>query len=364
MKISEVIQQLEKLAPLSLQESYDNSGLIVGDKNAIAKNPIICLDSTEAVIDEAIESNSNLVIAHHPIVFSGLKSITGKNYIERTIIKAIKNDIAIYAIHTNLDNVDVGVNKMIADKIGLEKTSILSPKKELLTKLVFFCPTAEAERVREAAFKAGAGKIGEYDSCSFNLEGEGTFKAGENTNPHVGEIGKVHKEEETRIETIVPNTSLNKVLTAMIKAHPYEEVAYDLYPLNNSWNKVGSGMVGELKEPLLAETFLDHLKKTLKTEVIRHTNILKEKVSRIAICGGSGSFLLNHAISHKADVFITADFKYHQFFDANDKIVIADVGHFESEQFTTQLIQNYLQEKIPNFATYLSKVNTNPINYR
>jgi dinuclear metal center YbgI/SA1388 family protein len=297
-------------------------------------------------------------------VFSGLKSITGKNYIERTIIKAIKNDIAIYSIHTNLDNVDVGVNKMIADKIGLEKTSILSPKKELLTKLVFFCPTVEAKRVREAVFEAGAGKIGEYDSCSFNLEGEGTFKAGENTNPHVGEIGKVHKEEETRIETIVPNISVDKVLTAMNKAHPYEEVAYDLYPLNNSWNKVGSGMVGELKEPLLAEIFLDHLKKTLKTEVIRHTSILKEKVSRIAICGGSGSFLLNHAISHKADVFITADFKYHQFFDANDKIVIADVGHFESEQFTTHLIQNYLQEKIPNFATYLSKVNTNPINYR
>lgn len=364
MKISEVIQQLEKLAPLSLQESYDNSGLIVGDKNAEAKHPIICLDSTEEVIDEAIASGSTLVIAHHPIVFSGLKSLTGKNYIEKTIIKAIKNDIAIYAIHTNLDNVHNGVNKMIADKIGLENTRILHPKKELLSKLIFFCPTAEAEKVREAVFDSGAGKIGKYDSCSYNLKGIGTFKAGKNTNPHIGEIGKFHQEEEMRIEIILPNTAVEKVVAALIKAHPYEEVAYDLYPITNAWKEVGSGMIGALKEPLVAETFLDQLKKTFKTTVIRHTRILSKKVSRVAICGGSGSFLLNDAISNKADVFVTADFKYHQFFDANDKIVIADVGHFESEQFTMQLIQNYLQEKIPNFATYLSKVNTNPINYR
>ncbi|MEQ8624741.1 MAG: Nif3-like dinuclear metal center hexameric protein [Vicingaceae bacterium] len=364
MKISEVIQQLEKLAPLSLQESYDNAGLIVGDRSAIAKHPIICLDSTEAVVDEAIAAGSNLIIAHHPIVFSGLKSITGKNYIEKTILKAIKNDIAIYAIHTNLDNVKAGVNRMIAKRIGLKDLKILSPKREILTKLVFFCPTADAEKVRNAVFEAGAGKIGEYGSCSFNTKGEGTFRAGENTHPHVGEKGQLHFEAETRVETIVPNNILGKVIQAMIEVHPYEEVAYDLYALKNAWTEVGSGMIGQLEQPMEAEKFLDHLKSVLNTEVVRHTKIVNKKVSRIAICGGSGSFLLENAIAQKANVFVTADFKYHQFFDANEKLVIADVGHFESEQFTMLLIQEYLQKKIPNFATYLSKVNTNPINYR
>ena len=364
MKISEVIQELEKLAPLSLQESYDNAGLIVGDSNAEAMHPIICLDSTEAVVDEAIAAGSNLIIAHHPIVFSGLKSITGKNYIEKTLLKAIKNDIAIYAIHTNLDNVKAGVNKIMGEKIGLRNLKILSPKRELLTKLVFFCPNADAEKVRNAVFEAGAGKIGEYDSCSFNLEGKGTFKAGENTKPHVGKKGQLHTEAETRIETIVPNTLLSNVLQAMTSAHPYEEVAYDLYPLKNRWSEVGSGMIGQLEQPMAADKFLDHLKIALNAKVVRHTKIVIEKVSKVAICGGSGSFLLGDAIAQKADIFVSADFKYHQFFDANEKLVIADVGHFESEQFTMQLIQEYLQKKIPNFATYLSKVNTNPINYR
>lgn len=363
MKIYEVIQELELLAPPKLQESYDNSGLIVGNSEEELKAALICLDSTEAVIDEAIEKRCNLVIAHHPIVFGGLKSLTGRNYIERTVIKAIKHDIAIYAIHTNLDNVQNGVNKKIADKIGLNDLQILAPKKDLLSKLVFFCPTIDTEKVRQAVFAAGGGTIGEYDSCSFNLKGKGSFKAGENTSPHVGEKGKIHFEEEIRVETIVPNNLLGNVISAMKTAHPYEEVAYDLYPLSNSWDQVGSGMIGKLKKPMTTENFLKHLKKVLKTEVIRHTNPLKDDVSKIAICGGAGSFLLKKAMAQNADVFVTGDFKYHQFFDADNKIVIADVGHYESEQFTPELIEGYLQEKIPNFASYLTSIITNPINY-
>ena len=364
MKISTIINQLEELAPISLQESYDNSGLLVGDSNADIDSALLCLDSMEDVIEEAIARKCGMVIAHHPIVFSGLKSLTGKNYIERTLLKAIKNDIAIYAIHTNLDNVKNGVNKKMAEKIGLQNLQILSPKSGKLKKLVFFCPLNASENVRTALFKAGGGAIGEYDYCSFSVEGEGTFKAGAHTNPHVGKIGELHREKENRIELIFPDYLKSIIIGALKANHPYEEVAYDVYSLENKWAEVGSGMLGELEEPMETLAFLDSLKVNLGTACVRHTKVVKETVQRIAICGGSGSFLLNAAIAKRADVFITGDYKYHQFFDSDEKTVIADVGHFESEQHTPELIQEYLQEKIPNFATYLSKVNTNPINYR
>ena len=364
MNISAIIEQLETLAPLSLQESYDNSGLIVGDCNVNTNSALLCLDSTEEVIDEAIERNCGLVIAHHPIVFSGMKSLTGKNYIERTILKAIKNDIAIYAIHTNLDNVKNGVNKKMAEKIGLKNLKILSPKGGKLQKMVFFCPIDSSENVKAALFSAGGGTIGEYDCCSFSLEGNGTFRPGKNTNPHVGGKGELHVEKEHRIELIFPDYLRSNLIHALKSNHPYEEVAFDLYNLENKWSEVGSGMIGELSEPLEILDFLDRVKLKLGTECIRHTKALNGKVERVAICGGSGSFLLNSAIANGADVFITGDYKYHQFFDADGKIVIADVGHFESEQHTPELIREYLQEKLPNFATYLTQVNTNPINYR
>jgi dinuclear metal center YbgI/SA1388 family protein len=364
MKISTIINHLEELAPISLQESYDNSGLLVGNSNAEIEKALLCLDSIESVIDEAIERNCGLVIAHHPIVFSGLKSLTGKNYIERTILKAIKNNIAIYAIHTNLDNVKNGVNKKIAEKIGLKNVQILSPKSGKLKKLVFFCPLQDADKVRAALFEAGGGTIGDYDYCSFSVEGEGTFRAGSDTNPHVGKRGELHREKEKRIELIFPDYLKSSLINALNENHPYEEVAFDVYSLENKWGEVGSGMIGELAEPEEAISFLDGVKLNLGTECIRHTAVVKEKVKRIAICGGSGSFLLNAAIAKKADVFITGDYKYHQFFDAEDKILIADVGHYESEQHTPELLQEYLKEKMPNFAFYLSKENTNPINYR
>jgi dinuclear metal center YbgI/SA1388 family protein len=364
MNISDLIAELENLAPPSLQESYDNSGLLVGDKNQEISSVLISLDCTEEVIEEAMSRSCNVVIAHHPILFGGLKSLTGKNYVERTILKAIRNNVAIYAIHTNLDNVHRGVNKKIAEKLGLKNLRVLSPKRGLLKKLVFFCPQANVEEVRQSVYGAGAGTIGVYDSCSFNVEGYGTFRGGASSNPYVGRKGEVHVEAETRVEVILPAFRQGAVLSALLKAHPYEEVAYDLYSIENTWASVGSGMLGELEEAVSSEVFLESLKENLRAACVRHTRLLKKEVKRIAVCGGSGSFLLKEAIAQQADVFVSADFKYHQFFDAEDKIVIADVGHYESEQFTPELIKEYLQEKIPNFAAYLSKVNTNPINYR
>ena len=363
MIINDVIKVLEELAPSSLQESYDNARLIVGDGNQEVQKTLICLDSTEEVLEEAIEKGCNLIIAHHPIVFSGLKKFNGSTYIERVIIKAIKNDIAIYAIHTNLDNVFNGVNYKISEKLNLQDLKILSPKDKLLRKLVFYCPIEQAESVRSSLFEAGAGQIGNYSSCSFSLVGTGSFKANEKAEPHVGVVNQLHLEKEERVELVFPFYKETAIINALKRTHPYEEVAYDVYQILNKWNEVGSGMIGNLENELEIMDFLKMVKSKLNVELIRYTNIHKDKVKRVAVCGGSGSFLLKEAKAQKADVFISADFKYHQFFDAEDEIIIADVGHYESEQFTGELIQSYLQEKIPNFASYLTSKRTNPINY-
>ncbi|OFY84407.1 MAG: Nif3-like dinuclear metal center hexameric protein [Bacteroidetes bacterium RIFCSPLOWO2_12_FULL_35_15] len=363
MKLKEITDCLESFAPLAYQESYDNAGLICGNQEMDITSAIICLDSTEAVIEEAIEKGSNLVIAHHPIVFSGLKKFNGKNYVERVIIKAIQNNIAIYAAHTNLDNVHNGVNSKIAEKLGLVNCSVLLPQKNLLKKLITFCPEDKAEFVRSALFGAGAGNIGNYDECSFNSNGTGTFRAGEGTNPYVGEHGKQHQEKEVKIETIYPSNIESKLLNALIKAHPYEEVAYDLIPLSNSHSRVGAGIIGELPSEMAEMDFLNHLKDVMKANGIRYTTLRNKKIKKVAVCGGSGSFLLGDAIKSGADVFVSADFKYHQFFDAENHIVIADIGHYESEQFTIQLFYDILQKKFNTFALHLSKINTNPIKY-
>ena len=363
MKLKEITDCLESFAPLAYQESYDNAGLICGNSEMEITSAIICLDSTEAVLDEAIDKGCNLVIAHHPIVFSGLKKFNGKNYVERVIIKAIKNNIAIYAAHTNLDNVHNGVNSKIAEKIGLVNCSVLVPQKNLLKKLIAFCPKDKAEQVRFALFEAGAGNIGNYDECSFNSDGIGTFRAGDDTTPYVGEQGKLHEEDEVKIETIYPAAIESKVLNALISAHPYEEVAYDLIPLTNSYTRIGAGIIGELSSEMLEKDFLGHLKNVMKADGIRYTELRNKKVKKVAICGGSGSFLLADAIKSGADVFVSADFKYHQFFDAEDRIVIADIGHYESEQFTIELFYDILKKKFNTFALHLSKINTNPIKY-
>jgi dinuclear metal center YbgI/SA1388 family protein len=362
-KIADIISYLETVAPLAYQESYDNSGLITGDEGNVVNGVLICLDSTEEVIDEAIANNCNLVIAHHPVVFTGLKKITGRNYVERTIIKAIRNNISIYAIHTNLDNVHNGVNAMIASRLGLVNLHVLEQKNNLLKKLVTFVPVDQAEQVRTALFNAGAGAIGNYDQCSFNIAGRGTFRGNQLTDPFVGEKGKRHTEDEVRIETIYEAFREKQVLTALLNAHPYEEVAYDLYNLTNSFQAVGSGIIGELHENQPEIEFLRNLKNTMKAGVVRHTRLLGKSIKNVAICGGSGSFLLGQAIRQKADVFVTADFKYHQFFDADSKIVIADIGHYESEQFTIELIKSLILKNFSTFAVRLTEVNTNPVLY-
>ena len=363
MTIKNIIAPLEKFAPLAYQESYDNSGLLVGDKNKETKGALLCLDITEEVLDEAIELKCDLVIAHHPIVFSGLKRFNGNNYVERVIIKAIKNDIALYACHTNIDNVQNGVNYKIAEKLGLKNVKILSSKKGVLQKLVSFVPTEHAESVRKALFEAGGGNIGNYTECSFNVEGTGTFRGNENSSPVIGEKGITEKVTETRVELIFEKHLQNQVLNALKKTHPYEEVAYYLNDLDNYYQNVGSGIVGELEQEEELTALFTRIKSIFKVPFLKHTASLGKSVKKVALCGGSGSFLLKDAISSGADVFLTADFKYHQFFDSENKIVICDIGHYETEQFTPEIFYEVIREKFSTFALHLSKVNTNPVNY-
>ena len=363
MKIAEIINHLENIAPPALQEDYDNAGLLTGNAGWNCTGVLCTLDSTEAVVEEASAQNCNLIIAHHPIIFRGLKKITGKNYVEKTIISAIKNDIAIYAIHTNLDNIIYGVNHKIADRLGLQHRQILLPKENMLMKLYTFVPTDHAEKVRAALFNAGAGSIGNYSECSFNAEGKGTFKAGENTNPFAGEKNIRHEENEIKIEVIFPFYLKNKIITALLQAHPYEEVAYDVIALSNDYSNTGSGLTGELAQELSGAGFLNLLKDAFGLSVIRHTQLLQKPVKKIAVCGGAGSFLINKAIVAGADFYVTADVKYHEFFDADSKMVIADIGHWESEQFTIELLYDILQAKFPNFAVLKTKNRTNPVYY-
>lgn len=362
MKLHEITAALESIAPRIYQESYDNSGLIVGDLTREITGAVICLDSTEEVIDEAIRKGVNLVIAHHPIVFKGLKSFTGKNYVERTVMKAIKNDIAIYAIHTNLDNIKRGVNEKIANLLGLRNKRILSTKQGFLNKLVFFCPEKDALKIKEAIFSAGGGAIGDYDYCSYSSEGVGTFKPMRNAEPAEGKLDELSTVHELRIEVLVKKSVLGGVIQEMKTAHPYEEVAYELYSIENEDQELGSGMIGELGSPVSMDNFLSLVSSTFSTGVIKYTPYNKE-VKKVAVCGGSGSFLLKNAIAAKADVFITSDFKYHEFFDAEGKISIFDIGHFESEQFTIDLIKEFLIDKFPKFAAHLTEINTNPVKY-
>jgi dinuclear metal center YbgI/SA1388 family protein len=363
IRISEIVQYLETIAPLALQESYDNAGLITGNSEQEVSSVMVTVDVTEAVIDEAIQHNANLIIGHHPVIFSGLKKLTGRNYVERTILKAIKNDIGIYAAHTNFDAVHNGVNAMICKKIGLVNLHILQPLNGQLRKLVTFIPHSAADEVRKAVFDAGAGHIGNYDYCGYNLEGTGSFRGSDDTNPFVGEKGQIHMEKEIRFETIFPAWLQQKIIQALVASHPYEEVAYDIYPLENTYEKAGMGMIGELPEPVDEKEFLGTLKTVFGSGCIKHTWLSGKQIKKIAVCGGAGSFLLEKAISAGADVFVSADFKYHQFFDAEGKIVIADIGHFESEQFTKELFYELLTKKFPKFAVRFSEVNTNPVFY-
>jgi dinuclear metal center YbgI/SA1388 family protein len=363
IQLREIITALEGVAPLSLQESYDNSGLQVGDSEMEVTGILVTLDVTEEVLSEAEKLGFNLVVSHHPVIFGGLKSITGKNAAERIVRMAIQKEIAIYSGHTNFDAVSGGVNTAMANRLGLVDQEILEPADGQLKKLVVFVPHDHLEQVRQAMFDAGAGHIGAYDRCSFNLEGTGTFRGSEGSDPFVGEPGKLHHEPETRLETIVPVPLVSKVVRALTRAHPYEEVAYDIYPLENIDHRNGMGMVGNLQNPMDEELFLGFVKDRFGAGVIRHTALRSKSVRKVALCGGSGSFLIRRAVASGADVFVTGDVKYHQFFDADGRIVIMDIGHFESEQFTRELFYDLLMKKFPKFAIRLSETETNPIKY-
>lgn len=363
MKIAQITNFLESLAPLSYQEDYDNAGLIVGHPQNEVSAALVSLDCTEEIVDEAIAKGFGLIISHHPIVFKGLKRFNGKTYVERVVMKAIKHNLAIYAIHTNLDHVQNGVNHQICRHLGLKNTAILAPKHGLIKKLVTFCLPHDAEKVRKAMFDAGAGHLGQYSECSFNSLGTGTFKGNQGSNPHIGQPGVRTEEQEVKIEVVYTAQNERSILLALFENHPYEEVAYDIYSLENSLQHVGAGMVGMLPQPMELFDFFAMLKTGMRAKVVRHTKALGKKVQKIAVCGGAGSFLLKNAIAAGADVFVTADFKYHEFFDAEDKIVVADIGHYETEQFTSNLLIDNIQEKFPNFAIHLTEHNTNPINY-
>ena len=363
MLLNTIITEIEKFAPLSYQESYDNCGLLTGNKEQEVSGTILCLDCTEAVVDEAIQKKCNLIIAHHPIIFGGLKKLNGNNYVERTVIKAIQNNIAIYACHTNLDNVKLGVNKKIADKIGLVNQQILLPKKSLLKKLVTFVPATHYENLRDQLFQSGAGNIGNYDSCSFLLEGTGSFRGNENSNPFIGEKGKLSLEKENRLEVIFETINETQIISSLKQNHPYEEVAFDIYQLENTYQNIGSGMIGELETQMFENEFLTHLKTIFNLKTIKHTSFLNKPIKKVALCGGAGSFLLKNAINSNSDIYISSDFKYHEFFDAESKIIIADIGHYESEQFTPEIFYEIISNKFPTFASYLTETNTNPVNY-
>jgi len=363
MKLKNIVEYLEQVAPLAYQESYDNSGLLVGDPNQNIDKALVTLDCTEEVIQEAIANSCNLIIAHHPLIFKGLKKLTPENYISRALIKAIQNNVAIYAIHTNLDNVYGGVSSKIGEKLGLTETAILSQKRNILKQLVVYVPRSHVEQVREALFEAGAGAIGNYDQCSFNSAGYGTFRPGDQADPTIGTSGSQERVEETKIEVVFPADKERSIIVSMLAAHPYEEVAYHVLNLDNLHRYIGSGVIGNLPEEMTEEEFLLHLKESMHVKVIRHTKLFNKSIKRVAVCGGSGSFLLKDAIRSGADVYVSADFKYHEFFDAEDNIVIADIGHYESEQFTQELLIEIIREKFPNFAVLSTEIETNPIKY-
>ena len=363
MTIKDITNCIEEFAPLNYAEDFDNVGLLIGNYGTKVSGVIVTLDTLENVVDEAIEKNCNLIVSFHPIIFSGLKKINGSNYVERVILKAIKNDIAIYAMHTALDNSIKGVNAKICDVLGLKNKRILIPQKNTIKKLTTYAPQESADLVRTALFKAGAGNIGNYDYCSYNTEGYGTYRGNENSNPVIGEKGKFQTEKETFISVIFEKHLENNILSTLFEVHPYEEVAYDIVPLDNVNQEIGMGMVGELNQEKSETEFLNFLKETMSAKGIRHSVLLNKPIKKVAVLGGSGSFAINNAIAAGADIYVTADIKYHEFYKAENKLIIADIGHYESEQFTKNLLVEILTKKFPNFAIILSKKNTNPIYY-
>ncbi len=363
MLIEEVVHYLNERIPPAYAEDFDNVGLLLGDPKQQVSGVLITLDTLEAVVEEAITKNCNLIVSFHPIIFSRLKTITGKTYVERVVQKALRHGIGIYATHTALDNHRHGVSNRICEQLGLMNRSILIPKRDTIKKLITFVPMEQADTVREALFNAGAGNIGNYDHCSFNISGTGSFKANEEADPVIGEKGKEHREREIQIGVTYAAHRESEVLKVLMQTHPYEEVAYEITGLHNVNQHIGMGMIGELPSEMNEADFLSFVKERMQTPVIRHSKLLQRPIKRVAVLGGSGSFAISNVVRAKADIFITADLKYHDFFKAEGRLILADIGHYESEQFTKNLLHTCLSEKFPNFAIVLSKTNTNPVTY-
>lgn len=363
MTVQDIIKEIEHVAPLALQESYDNAGLLIGNSQQTIDSALLTIDITEEVLDEAIAIGAGLIISHHPLIFNGLKRINGQNNIERCVIKAIQHSIAIYAAHTNIDAVYNGVNSKICEKLGLVSPKILRKQKQTLCKIITFAPHNYADLIQKALCNAGAGTIGNYDNCTFNTQGIGTFRALEHAQPFVGSRGSIHYENETKIEVLCQNYIVNTVIQALIQVHPYEEPAYDIIPLNNTNNYIGSGMIGTLPKPMKTNDFLKYVATVFSCGGIKYSKSPKQEISNVAVCGGSGSFLIYDAFAQHADIFLTGDVKYHDFFLPDNKMIIADIGHYESEQYTKEIFYEIINKKFPKFALQFSKVNTNPINY-
>lgn len=361
LSVNDLLLLFEQEAPLALQESYDNAGLLVGFPQQRVSSVMVCLDLSEAIVKEAAARSCGLIITHHPVIFKGLRSVGNRTEVERIVVLAIQKGISIMAMHTNLDNVFRGVNQKLAESLGINNTAILRPVEGSLVKLVTFCPAEHAQKVRQSMFEAGAGQIGNYDSCSFNSDGTGTFRAQQGANPYVGAVGQIHNEPEVRIETILPIHRTSAVVAAMKNAHPYEEVAYDIYPLKNTHPRIGAGMIGQLEKPMSEEAFLAHVQQVLGTPVLRHNRLVGRMISKVAICGGSGAFLIPDARRAGADAFVTADLKYHEFFDAG--LLLVDAGHYETEQFTPQLMADIIKKKFPNFAVLFPNQEYRAIHY-
>lgn len=363
VKIKDIANALEMFAPLPLQDDFDNAGLQIGLTDAEVTGVLLCLDVTEAVVDEAIASGCNLIVSHHPVIFKPLKRITGGSYVERCILKALANVIAIYSAHTNIDNTPGGVNYRIADILGLQNLRILAPKEESLLKLAVFVPLSHADAVRDALFAAGCGKIGNYGSCSYNLNGFGTFKAQDGCNPFCGKVGELHREDEVRIETIMPSYIRNRVIKALLDTHPYEEPAYDIYPLKNSWDSVGAGVVGELSEECDGLEFLKIVKEKFSVGCVRHTPLLGRKIKRVALCGGAAGSFAGAAMAAGADIYITGEARYHDLFSYAGKMTVAVIGHYESEQYTLDIFAEIISGKYPDMKVIKTSVDTNPVCY-
>ena len=361
--VKHIIAELERWAPSIWQESYDNGGLIVGSLEMEVSGVLCCLDCTEEIVQEAIDRKCNVVLAHHPIVFGGLKKLTGQNYVEQTVIKAIKNDIAIIAWHTALDNASTGVNAQLGRVLGMRTMQILQPKKDTLLKLAVYVLPKNLQAIEAAVFAAGGGAIGNYSECSFYWNGNGSYKPEVGANPVIGTIGVREFTDEVKVEFIVPDHAKWAVHQAMIKAHPYEEVAHEWITLDNVRTDVGSGMIGELPKPVPILDWLRILKTSMSLGCIKHTKLIHENISKVAWCGGSGDFLLETAIARGAQVFITSDFKYHRFFDHQQKIIIVDIGHYETESCVIDLLSDWLTEKFTTFAIHKTRIVTNPVQY-